>query len=97
MININVKFAAATLFLMGSSWTISAQELSITHATVGSLETEITEALDGADISSVTKLTIFGESLDNTDATYLKTTFKDHLEELDITGITFIDNSVTDK
>ena len=97
MININVKFAAATLFLMGSSWTISAQELSISHATVGSLETEITEALDGADISSVTKLTIFGESLDNTDATYLKTTFKDHLEELDITGITFIDNSVTDK
>ena len=42
MININVKFAAATLFLMGSSWTISAQELSISHATVGSLAVSYT-------------------------------------------------------
>ena len=93
----NTRLSAAALLLACGIWNVSAQTLTVAHAAAGALEAEITAALDGAEATTVTRLVITGETLDNTDATYLKTTFKTHLEELDITGVAFTGNNLTDK
>lgn len=93
----NTRLSAAALLLACGIWNVSAQTLTVAHTAAGALEAEITAALDGAEATTVTRLVITGETLDNTDATYLKTTFKTHLEELDITGVAFTGNNLTDK
>ena len=85
------------LSLLLSSWNVSAQTLSVSHTTAGALESETLAALNGAEPSTITQLTISGETLDNTDATYLKTAFGATLETLDITGVAFTDNRLTNK
>lgn len=87
--------SALCLFLCAGS--ISAQSLSVSHTAAGALESEIIAALDGADPTTITQLTISGETLDDTDASYLRKTFATTLESLDLTGVTFADNRLTNK
>ena len=93
----NFIFTATVLLAMGWGSNLSAQTLTVNHSAAGSLETETTAALNGTDAATITQLTITGETLDNTDATYLKNTFGAQLEVLDISGISFTNKSLTDK
>ncbi len=97
MEKLNFIFSAAFLLATGLGSNLSAQTLTVNHTTAGSLEAETTAALDGSDAATITQLTITGETLDNTDATYLKSTFGAQLEVLDISGVSFTNKSITDK
>ncbi len=97
MKKLNFIFTATVLLAMGWGSNLSAQTLTVNHSAAGSLETETTAALNGTDAATITQLTITGETLDNTDATYLKNTFGAQLEVLDISGISFTNKSLTDK
>lgn len=92
-----LKIFALLIAAIISTGLINSQELSITHSTEGALEGEILASLDGAELSSITKLIITGKNLNATDATYLRTALKNNLKELDISGITFSEGNLTDK